>query len=83
MPRKKKFSQRLIETEQQLGISPEALAFILGIKYEMFRRYRAGAFDSTHSVRKDRFADKLNNLDMEIENKILLLKRALRKAKQR
>lgn len=78
MPRKKTFSARLIEMEEALGISPETLAFILGIKYEMFRRYHSGEFDHTYSIRKDRFGAQLENMDIEIEDKINLLKRALR-----
>lgn len=74
----KKLSERLIETERRLGVSPDALAFVMGIKYEMYRRYHNGEWDDTYSVRKDKFGDQLDNIDIEIENKIILLIRALR-----
>lgn len=75
----KKFSARLFEMEKLLEISPDTLAFILGIKYEMFRRYHNGEWDGTYSIRKDRMVEQLKNIDIEIENKILILKKALRK----
>lgn len=78
MKKTKKLSERLIETEERLDVSPDTLAFVMGIKYEMYRRYHNKEWDDTYSKRKDRFNEQLDNIDIEIERAILRLRKALR-----
>lgn len=74
-----KLSRRLIKTERRLGLQPEDMAYILRIKEQMYRLYRIGDWDKTHSIRKDRMNDKLNALAPEIKSRVKLLNSALKK----
>lgn len=74
----KKFSALLIEARKALELSADTMAFILEMEAEMYKRYERGQFDGTWSVRKDRILEKIDSIDLEIEKKILFLKRVLR-----
>lgn len=77
--KQKKLSTRLIEAEEKYELGSEAMAFVLGKNYQIYRLYRKGKFDYTYSAKKGALISSLDNIDLEIRNKILLLERALRK----
>lgn len=78
----KPISLRLKEAEEALGASTDTLAFILDMSLDMCQRYKRKQFDNTWSIKQERIIEKLNSIDLEIEKKILLLKRVLRTYQQ-
>lgn len=81
---KKKFSQRLIDTEERYDISQDELAFLLNIKQEMYRRYRSGEWDAdNNSIRKERMVLDLDNLHINIREKMSIFTSMLRRYKQK
>lgn len=77
--RTKLFSNLLIETRERLEFSKDEMAFVLEVNEEMYGRYEAGVWDKSkgHGVEKIKY--KIDNLDLQIKKKLVLLEIALRK----
>lgn len=79
-----KFSQRLIDMEKLLEISEDEMAFLLNIKQEMYRRYRLGEWDANNnSIRKERMVLDLDNIHINIREKMSLFTIMLRQYKKK
>lgn len=81
MAKGKLISNALLETRERLELSEQDMAFILGIKEQMYRLYESGGFDKTRSVKKDEILHRLETFPLELEKKILLLQTVYLKLK--